>query len=123
MNFHAIDCWLGGGRFPPSELVGKILVRRFSGQSLLRGRGVSKWIVHSAFKNGTTHVVMSPLEFMQRLAALVPRPRLHLIRFHGVLAPNAKLRLKSTKPTEATMGFSRNFPIDMLAGAAIYFRP
>jgi hypothetical protein len=36
--------------------------------------------------------VMSPLEFMQRLAALVPRPRLHLIRSHGVLAPNAKLR-------------------------------
>ncbi len=33
-----------------------------------------------------------PLEFMQRLAALVPRPRLHLICFHGVLAPNAKLR-------------------------------
>jgi len=29
---------------------------------------------------------------MQRLAALVPRPRLHLIRFHGVPAPNAKLR-------------------------------
>ncbi|MEQ1881029.1 MAG: hypothetical protein ABL878_08670 [Burkholderiales bacterium] len=28
---------------------------------------------------------------MQRLAALVPRPRLHLIRFHGVLASNAKL--------------------------------
>jgi Putative transposase len=46
----------------------------------------------SAFKDGTTHVVVSPLEFMQRLAALVPRPRLHLIRFHGVLAPNAKLR-------------------------------
>ncbi len=35
---------------------------------------------------------MSPLEFMQRLAALVPRPRLHLIRFHGVLAPNARRR-------------------------------
>ena len=35
---------------------------------------------------------MSPLEFMERLAALLPRPRLHLIRFHGVLAPNAKLR-------------------------------
>ena len=35
---------------------------------------------------------MSPLELMQRLAALVPRPRLHLIRFHGVLVPNAKLR-------------------------------
>jgi hypothetical protein len=35
---------------------------------------------------------MSPLEFMQRLAALVPRPRLHLIRLRGVLAANAKLR-------------------------------
>ena len=46
----------------------------------------------SPYKDGTTHIVMAPLEFMQRLAALVPRPRLHLIRFHGVLAPNAKLR-------------------------------
>ncbi|MGQ0592784.1 MAG: transposase, partial [Gammaproteobacteria bacterium] len=46
----------------------------------------------SPYHDGTTHVVMSPLEFMQRLAALVPRPRLHLIRFHGVLAPNARLR-------------------------------
>jgi Putative transposase len=43
------------------------------------------------WRDGTTHLVMSPLGFMQRLAALVPRPRLHLIRFHGVLAPNAKL--------------------------------
>ena len=52
----------------------------------------------SAYQDGTTDIVMSPLsspvreEFMQRLAALVPRPRLHLIRFHGPLAPNAKLR-------------------------------
>jgi hypothetical protein len=44
------------------------------------------------YRDGTTHLVMSPLEFLQRLAALVPRPRLHLIRFHGVLAPNAALR-------------------------------
>jgi hypothetical protein len=32
------------------------------------------------WRDGTTHGVMSPLEFMQRLAAWVPRPRLHLIR-------------------------------------------
>jgi len=41
-------------------------------------------VVHklkTAWRDGTTHLVMSPLEFMQRLAALVPRPRLHLIRF------------------------------------------
>jgi len=29
---------------------------------------------------------------LERLVALVPRPRPHLIRFHGVLAPNARLR-------------------------------
>ena len=29
---------------------------------------------------------------MQRLAALVPRPRLYLIRFHGVLAPKGAVR-------------------------------
>src|ERR1700675_2130623 len=46
----------------------------------------------SPCRDGTTHVVMSPLELMQRLAALVPRPRLHLIRFHGLLAPHATLR-------------------------------
>jgi hypothetical protein len=44
------------------------------------------------WRNGATHIVLIAMEFMQRLAALVPRPRLHLIRFHGVLAPNAKLR-------------------------------
>ena len=46
----------------------------------------------TAWRNGATHIVLTPLEFMQRLAALVPR--LHLIRFHGALAPNAKLRSK-----------------------------
>ena len=46
----------------------------------------------TAYREGTTHIVMSPLEFLQRLAALVPRPRLHLIRVHGVLAPHARLR-------------------------------
>ena len=44
------------------------------------------------WRNGTTHILLTPMEFMQQLAALVPRPRLHLIRFHGVLASNAKLR-------------------------------
>ena len=61
-------------------------------------------LLKSAFKDGTTHIVMAPLEFMQRLAVLVPRPRLHLIRFHGVLAANAKLRSEiiPNPPEQAT---------------------
>ena len=56
------------------------------------------------YRDGTTHIVMSPLEFLQRLAALVPRPRLHLIRFHGVLAPNAKLRPQIIPSPPANVG-------------------
>ena len=60
----------------------------------------------TAYRDGTSHIVMSPLEFMQRLAALVPRPRLHLIRFHGALAPNAKLRaaIVPVPPAHTTTG-------------------
>lgn len=38
--------------------------------------------------NGTTAIKLSPMEFMERLAALVPRPRVHLTRYHGVLGPH-----------------------------------
>ena len=44
------------------------------------------------FRDGSTHVVLEPLDFIARLAALVPRPRLNLTRFHGVFAPNCKHR-------------------------------
>jgi len=43
-------------------------------------------------RDGSTHVVLEPLDFVARLAALVPRPRLNLTRFHGVFAPNFKHR-------------------------------
>lgn len=46
----------------------------------------------SPHRDGTTHIVMQPKELTQSLAALVPLPQLHLIRNHGVLAPNATLR-------------------------------
>jgi hypothetical protein len=69
------------------------------------------------YRDGTTHVVMSPLatagmpevgqcreqlpKWMQRLAALIPGPRLHLIRYHGILAPIAKWRSQVVpKPKE-----------------------
>ena len=34
----------------------------------------------TSYRDGERHLVMSPLEFMQRLAAVVLRPRLHLTR-------------------------------------------
>ena len=44
------------------------------------------------FGHGTTHVIFEPLDFIARLAALVPKPRVNLTRFHGVFAPNSKHR-------------------------------
>ena len=37
-------------------------------------------------------MVFEPLDFIARLAALVPKPRVNLTRFHGVFTPNSKHR-------------------------------
>ncbi len=44
------------------------------------------------WRDGTTHLVFEPLAFIERLAALIPRPRVHQLTYHGVLAPAAALR-------------------------------
>lgn len=56
------------------------------------------------YDDGTSHVVLSPMEFMGRLAALVPKPRVNLTRFHGVFSSNSKLRefVVPTKPVDET---------------------
>ena len=42
--------------------------------------------------DGTTHLVFDPVEFLGRLAVLVPRPRINLLLYHGVLGPRATWR-------------------------------
>lgn len=42
--------------------------------------------------DGTTRVVFEPVEFLARMAVLVPRPRINLILYYGVLAPRAAWR-------------------------------
>jgi hypothetical protein len=39
-------------------------------------------------------VIFEPLDFIARLASLVPSPRVNLTRFHGVFAPHSRLRAK-----------------------------
>jgi hypothetical protein len=41
---------------------------------------------------GRTGVLLSPLELLDRLARLIPPPRIHRHRYHGLLAPHARLR-------------------------------
>jgi hypothetical protein len=58
----------------------------------LTGEGRIRYSLKTPWRDGTTHVVFEPLDFMARLAALIPRPGVNLIRYHGVLAPNSRWR-------------------------------
>jgi hypothetical protein len=43
------------------------------------------------YRDGTTHVFFDPIDFVGKLVALIPPPRLNLTRFFGVFAPNSNL--------------------------------
>jgi len=44
------------------------------------------------WSDGTSRLLFEPLAFLERLSALVPPPRAHLLTYHGVLAPASALR-------------------------------
>jgi len=44
------------------------------------------------WSDGTTGIRLSPMELLEKLAALVPLPRGHLVRYGGCLAPHSHLR-------------------------------
>jgi len=54
--------------------------------------GKLRYALKHPYSNGTTHFLFEPLDLIAKLAALVPRPRVNLTRYHGVFAPNSKLR-------------------------------
>ena len=58
----------------------------------LTPNGNVRYQLKTPYRDGTTHVIFEPLDFIARLAALVPKPRVNLTRFHGVFAPNRKHR-------------------------------
>ena len=55
-----------------------------------RGRVVMS--LKRPLRDGRTELVFEPVEFLRRLATLIPPPYAHLTRFHGVFAPNHHLR-------------------------------
>jgi hypothetical protein len=62
----------------------------------ITANGMIRYKLKTPYKNGTTHVMFEPLDFLARLAALIPKPRTNLTRFHGVFAPNSKHRADIT---------------------------
>jgi hypothetical protein len=55
------------------------------------------------WSDGTTGMRLAPLEFLEKLAALVPLPHVHLVRYGGCLAPHSHLR-GSVIPTPRQQG-------------------
>ncbi len=62
----------------------------------LTSQGLVRYELKTPFRDGTTHVFFEPLDFMARLAALIPKPRVNLVRYHGVFAPNSSYRAAVT---------------------------
>jgi hypothetical protein len=63
--------------------------------------GKVRYQLKTPYHDGTTgdrrsHAIFEPLDFIARLAALVPKLRVNLTRFHGVFAPNSRHRVTIT---------------------------
>jgi hypothetical protein len=58
----------------------------------LTSAGNIRYKLKTPYSDGTTHVIFESLDFIAKLASLVPKPRVNLTRFHGVFAPNSKHR-------------------------------
>jgi len=56
------------------------------------GDGTLLYKLKRRYRDGSTHVVFTPHTLIERLCALIPRPRKKLVTYHGVLAPAAGLR-------------------------------
>ena len=54
-----------------------------SGKRLsLLSNGKVRYELKTPYRDGTTHVIFEPLDFIARLVALVPKARVNLTRFH-----------------------------------------
>ncbi len=50
----------------------------------LTASGQARYTLKTPYRDGTTHIVLEPLDLMARLASLVPTPRMHLTRARRV---------------------------------------
>ena len=58
----------------------------------LRADGCVLVELKTVWRDGTSHFLFEPIKFLEKLAALIPRPAVNLLLYHGVLAPRARWR-------------------------------
>src|SRR5207253_308510 len=72
----------------------------------LTGEGDVIFKLKRTGSDGTSRLMFKPLEFIEKLAAIVAPPFRHLVTYHGVLSSHAALRAavvpQATEPAEST---------------------
>ncbi|MEK6716397.1 MAG: transposase, partial [candidate division NC10 bacterium] len=100
-NLEAGRCLRAGDRAGLEKLCRYVLRPPFAQERIERlpdGRVMYRF--RRPWPDGSTHIVLEPVEFLGKLAALVPPPRSHLVRYHGILAPHARRRgVVTPRPT------------------------
>ena len=88
---------VGAGQRERLERLCRYALRPPIAEDRLRvGRDGDVWLaLRHRWADGTTHLTFDPVELLERLAALTPRPRVNLILYYGVLAPRAAWRLEA----------------------------
>jgi hypothetical protein len=84
------------------------------------------------WRDGSVAVEFEPIDFVGKVAALIPRPRSNLVRYHGCLAPHARLRAyvvkdgrgpPPTKAEVASMAAARTAALWVESSAALSCAP
>lgn len=71
--------------------------------------GRLQYVMKKAWRDGTHALVFEPLDLIARICAMIPPPRFHMVRFHGVLSSHASLRAEVVPTPPAETG-----PLDPL---------
>src|SRR5205823_1862504 len=62
----------------------------------------SKVLLHlrRPWRDGTRAICFEPLEFLEKLAAMIPKPRINLLVYHGAFAPHARGRRSAVRAAQ-----------------------
>lgn len=58
----------------------------------IRPDGRIEYSLKNRFSDGTTAILLDPVEFLEKISAIISPPRVNHLRYGGILAPASKLR-------------------------------
>ena len=104
-NLHA-GVGIQAGNRPGLEQLCRYILRPPLAKSRLarQADGSLAMTLKRKWSDGTTGIVFSPMEFVERLVAIIPPPKAHQILYRGVLAGNSALRGCAAPSNRASRG-------------------